>query len=65
MDNLLVSIAARKAALDVLRPITGAALAGLQRYYDVELTYTSNAVERNTLTVGRWCPTGFRRFALG
>ena len=50
MDTLLASIAARKAALAALRPLTGAALAGLQRYYDVELTYTSNAIEGNTLT---------------
>ena len=50
MDDLLARIAARKADLDALRPLTGAALAGLQRHYDVELTYTSNAIEGNTLT---------------
>jgi Fic family protein len=51
MDELLSQIAAKKAELDQLRPLSGAALAQLQRYYDVELTYTSNAIEGNTLTL--------------
>ena len=50
MDRLLARIAARKAELDRLRPLSAEALAQLQRYYDVELTYTSNAIEGNTLT---------------
>jgi Fic family protein len=50
MDALLASIRAKKQQLDQLRPISAAALAGLQKYYDVELTYTSNAIEGNTLT---------------
>jgi Fic family protein len=50
MPALLNSIAARKAELDRLRPLSGAALAGLRKHYDVELTYTSNAIEGNTLT---------------
>ena len=50
MDKLLNSIRDKKARLDALRPLSGAALAGLQKYYDVELTYTSNAIEGNTLT---------------
>jgi cell filamentation protein, protein adenylyltransferase len=40
----------KKARLDRLRPLSGDALAQLQKYYDVELTYTSNAIEGNTLT---------------
>src|SRR5580704_6369379 len=40
----------KKARLDRLRPPSGGALAQLQKYYDVELTYTSNAIEGNTLT---------------
>jgi Fic family protein len=51
MADLLSRIAARHAELDRLRPISGAALVGLQKYYDVELTYTSNAIEGNTLTL--------------
>ena len=43
-------IAALKARLDALRPLTSASLDALEVWYDVELTYTSNAVEGNTLT---------------
>src|SRR5271168_2402974 len=41
----------KKAQLDRLRPLLGAGLAQLQKHYDVELTYTSNAIEGNTLTL--------------
>lgn len=51
MDALLQSIASRKAELDRLRPLSAAALRHLQKHYDVELTYTSNAIEGNTLTL--------------
>jgi Fic family protein len=43
-------IAAKKAELDSLRPVSGHNLLELERWYDVELTYTSNAIEGNTLT---------------
>jgi len=45
------AIEQKKAQLDRLRPLSGAALAQLQKHYDVELTYTSNAIEGNTLTL--------------
>jgi Fic family protein len=51
MDELLNAIADKKRQLDGLRPLSAAALDGLQKYYDVELTYTSNAIEGNTLTL--------------
>ena len=51
MDALLASIAAKKAQLDALRPLSQAALRHLQKHYDIELTYTSNAIEGNTLTL--------------
>ena len=51
MDALLASIARKKALLDTLRPASSAALQHLQKSYDVELTYTSNAIEGNTLTL--------------
>jgi Fic family protein len=44
-------IQAKKAELDRLRPLATEALAALRRYSDVELTYTSNAIEGNTLTL--------------
>jgi Fic family protein len=50
LDNELNSIAARKKRLDQLRPLPAEALANLEHYYDVELTYTSNAIEGNTLS---------------
>jgi Fic family protein len=50
MDDLLASIRAKKDRLDALRPMSAGALSQLQKYYDVELTYTSNAIEGNTLT---------------
>lgn len=43
-------IAEKKAELDALRPLGGRTLAALDRWLDVELTYTSNALEGNTLT---------------
>jgi len=50
MNNLLEHIAIKKAELDRLRPLLGDAIKSLQKFYDVELTYTSNAIEGNTLT---------------
>jgi Fic family protein len=50
MDELLTSIAAKKRRLEQLRPLSPKALANLEHYYDVELTYTSNAIEGNTLS---------------
>ncbi len=49
--KLLASVAAKKEQLDTLRPLSGAALLSLQQSYDVDLTYTSNAIEGNTLTL--------------
>ena len=51
MDKILKRIAARKDELDRLRPLAESALRQLQKYYDVELTYTSTAIEGNTLTL--------------
>jgi Fic family protein len=50
MDELLTSIRAKKQRLEELRPLSGKALAALEQYYDIELTYTSNAIEGNTLS---------------
>jgi Fic family protein len=47
---LIRGIEQKKAQLDRLRPLSEGALAQLQKYYDVELTYTSNAIEGNTLS---------------
>jgi Fic family protein len=50
MDELLTSIAVKKKRLDESRPLPAKALAALEHYYDIELTYTSNAIEGNTLS---------------
>jgi Fic family protein len=49
-DTLSRQIAAKKAELDRLRPQTPHGLENLNQSYDIELTYTSNAIEGNTLT---------------
>src|SRR5690348_8710135 len=49
-DALLQQIAAKKAELDRLRGRTPDGLSGLEHTQDLELTYTSNAIEGNTLT---------------
>jgi len=48
--SLLKAIAAKKERLDRLRPLPPEALAKLEHYYDIELTYASNAIEGNTLS---------------
>jgi Fic family protein len=50
MDKLLEQIAEKKAELDRLRPIAPGGLSNLEHAHDLELTYTSNAIEGNTLT---------------
>lgn len=46
----LQTLAAKKAELDRLRPLSPGSVAALDAWYDVELTYSSNAIEGNTLT---------------
>jgi Fic family protein len=48
--SLLAAIADKKNLLDQLRPLSPEALSNLEHYYDVEITYTSNAIEGNTLS---------------
>ncbi len=50
MSDILEIIEQKKQELDALRPFQGEALQNLEQWYDVELTYTSNALEGNTLT---------------
>ena len=52
MDSVDDIIRAKKEQLDKLRPLSREGLAALSSWYDVELTYTSNALEGNTLTRG-------------
>src|SRR6266851_1683383 len=48
--TLLDAIAEKKSRLDQLRPLPAQALSNLEHYYNVEITYTSNAIEGNTLS---------------
>ena len=50
MDKLRAAIAAKKAELDRLRGRAPGALANLEHAHDLELTWTSNAIEGNTLS---------------
>jgi Fic family protein len=50
MDKLLEQTAEKKAELDRLRRLTPRGLGNLEHVHDLELTYTSNAIEGNTLT---------------
>src|SRR6202451_368078 len=43
-------VAEKKQRLDQLHPLSAEALSNLQHYYDIEITYTSNAIEGNTLS---------------
>ncbi len=51
MNQLLQAIAQKKERLDGLRPFSAEAPKALQKSWDVDLTYTSNAIEGNTLTL--------------
>jgi hypothetical protein len=48
MDESLYSIATKEETFDKLRLLSPEALARLEHYYVVELTYPSNAIEGNT-----------------
>jgi len=49
-DWLARSVASKKEQLEALRPLSPEARANFEHYYDIELTYTSNAIEGNTLS---------------
>ena len=48
--RLAAGVEEKKARLEGLRPLAPGALHNLERAFDLELTYTSNALEGNTLT---------------
>jgi hypothetical protein len=50
MDAFRRQIEIKKAELDRLRPLASKGLGSLEHYYDLELTYTSNAIEGNTVS---------------
>jgi Fic family protein len=50
MDDLLKKLTEKKKKLDSHRPLSSALINNLEEWFRVELTYTSNAIEGNTLT---------------
>jgi len=54
MQTLLEAIAAKRDRLDRLRPLSPEALGNLEHYYDLEITYSSNAIEGNMLIRPTW-----------
>lgn len=50
MITILQEIRRKKLLLDSYEPLSKSVLANLEEWYRVELTYTSNAIEGNTLT---------------
>lgn len=50
MDNKLKLLTDKKQRLDTFRPLPPELVANLDGWFKVELTYTSNAIEGNTLT---------------
>ncbi len=50
MDNKLIQLTAKKQKLDEFRPLPPELVRNLDEWFKIELTYTSNAIEGNTLT---------------
>lgn len=50
IENLLQQLTNKKSRLDKLRPLPPELIKNLDEWYKIELTYTSNAIEGNTLT---------------
>lgn len=50
MDNKLQLLTSKKQKLDTFRPLPSELVKNLDKWFKVELTYTSNAIEGNTLT---------------
>lgn len=48
---MIKQINSKKKILDSKRPFNAAAIKNLKQYFDVDLTYNSNAIEGNTLTI--------------
>src|SRR3989344_4233039 len=50
MDDILQKLQAKKQRLDSYKPLQNELIKNLEEWFRVELTYTSNAIEGNTLT---------------
>jgi len=50
MDDKLIKLEAKKKRLDSYKPLQNELIKNLEEWFRIELTYTSNAIEGNTLT---------------
>jgi Fic family protein len=50
MKNTIISLEQKKAQLDAHKPLSPDLVTNLQNWFKIELTYTSNAIEGNTLS---------------
>src|SRR3989344_7787103 len=50
MDDKLLQLEAKKKRLDSYKPLQNELIKNLDEWFRIELTYTSNAIEGNTLT---------------
>ncbi|MBI2442965.1 MAG: Fic family protein [Candidatus Levybacteria bacterium] len=50
MDDILKRLEAKKQRLDIYKPLPKELVKNLEEWFRIELTYTSNAIEGNTLT---------------
>ena len=50
MDDKLIKLEAKKKQLDAYKPLQSELIKNLEEWFRIELTYTSNAIEGNTLT---------------
>jgi len=50
MDDMLLQLEAKKKRLDHYKPLQNELIKNLEEWFRIELTYTSNAIEGNTLT---------------
>ena len=50
MDDILQKLQAKKLRLDSYKPLQNELIKNLEEWFRIELTYTSNAIEGNTLT---------------
>ncbi len=50
MNDIIAKLLSKKERLDKKRPLPGELIKNLEEWFRIELTYTSNAIEGNTLT---------------
>lgn len=51
MENIVKQIEHSKAELNAMRPLSPSLIAAIRRTHDLEITFSSNAIEGNTLTL--------------